>query len=112
MIPVSVIVPCYNCEKTVERTLDSLAEQTLKGIELIVINDGSKDNTLSVLENWKQKHPDIDMKLYSKENEGIAATRTFGVEHVNGKYFGFLDSDDYTVPEMFQELYEKELQRT
>ena len=107
MIPVSVIVPCYNCEKTVERTLDSLAAQTLKGIELIVINDGSKDNTLPVLENWKQNHPEIDMKLYSKENEGIAATRTFGVEHVSGKYFGFLDSDDYTVPEMFRELYEK-----
>ena len=106
MIPVSVIVPCYNCAKTVERTLDSLAAQTLAGIELIVINDGSKDNTLSVLEAWKNAHPDVDMKLYSKENEGIAATRTYGVERVNGKYFGFLDSDDYTMPEMFEELYD------
>ncbi len=106
MIPVSVIVPCYNCEKTVAKALDSLAAQTLEGIELIVINDGSKDGTLGVLEGWKAAHPEIDMKLFSKENEGIAATRTFGVSKVSGKYFGFLDSDDFTVPEMFEELYD------
>ncbi len=106
MSEISVIVPCYNCEKTVARTLDSLAAQTFRDIELIVINDGSTDGTPAVLEAWKKEHPDIDMKLFSKQNEGIAAARTFGVSKVTGRYFGFLDSDDYTVPEMFAELYE------
>ena len=103
---VSVIVPCYNCEDTVERTLDSLAAQTLKDLELVVINDGSTDQTLAVLEHWKQAHPDIHMELYTKENEGIAEARNFGVSKVTGDYFGFLDSDDYTVPEMFEEMYD------
>ncbi|MBR3202342.1 MAG: glycosyltransferase family 2 protein, partial [Solobacterium sp.] len=102
---VSVIVPCYNCATTVERTLDSLAAQTLTNIELVVINDGSTDNTLAVLEQWKQSHPNTQMALYTKENEGIAEARNFGVSKVTGKYFGFLDSDDYTVPEMFEEMY-------
>ena len=104
MPEVSVIVPCYNCAFTVEKTLDSLAAQTLKDLELIVINDGSTDSTLQVLEAWKAAHPDVEMKLYSKENEGIAETRNFGVSKVNGTYFGFLDSDDYTDPSMFEEM--------
>ena len=104
MPEVSVIVPCYNCASTVERTLDSLAAQTLSSLELIVINDGSTDNTPEVLERWKAAHPEVDMKLYTKENEGIAEARNFGVAHVTGDYFGFLDSDDYTVPEMYEEM--------
>ncbi len=104
---VSVIVPCYNCSATVERTLDSLAAQTLSGMELIVINDGSTDHTLDVLNAWKDAHPSIDMKLFTKVNEGIAAARNFGVSKVSGTYFGFLDSDDYTVPQMFEGMYRK-----
>ena len=104
---VSVIVPCYNCASTVEKTLDSLAAQTLKSLELIVINDGSNDTTPEVLQRWKDAHPDIDMKLFSKENEGIAETRNFGLSKVSGLYFGFLDSDDYTAPEMFEEMVQK-----
>ena len=91
---VSVIVPCYNCASTVGRALDSLAAQTLSSLELIVINDGSTDDTAAVLEQWKEAHPEMDMKLFSKPNVGIAATRTFGVACVSGEYFGFLDSDD------------------
>lgn len=105
MPEVSVIVPCYNCASTVERTLDCLAAQTLKSLELIVINDGSTDNTPDVLNAWKDAHPDVDMKLFTKENEGIAEARNFGVSKVTGEYFGFLDSDDYTSPEMFEEMY-------
>lgn len=103
---VSVIVPCYNCAGTVTKTLDSLAAQKLRDIELVVINDGSTDNTYTVLENWKNNHPEINMALYTKENEGIAETRNFGVSRVKGEYFGFLDSDDYTSPEMYQEMYD------
>ncbi|MBR3344789.1 MAG: glycosyltransferase [Solobacterium sp.] len=106
MTKVSIIVPCYNCENTVRHTLDSLAAQTLKDIELIVLNDGSTDHTPEILQDWKDAHPEIRVNLVNKENEGIAATRQMGVSLVTGKYFGFLDSDDYTVPEMFEELYE------
>lgn len=104
---VSVIVPCYNCAGTVERTLDSLAAQTLKNIELIVINDGSTDNTIDVLNAYKEAHPELLMNLYTKENEGIAEARNFGLRKVTGEYFGFLDSDDYNEPEMFSEMYRK-----
>ena len=103
----SVIVPCYNCRNTVERTLDSLAAQTLKDLELIVINDGSTDDTLQVLEKYGEKHPELNIRLLTKENEGIAAARTFGMEQVTGEYIGFLDSDDYTEPGMFAEMTEK-----
>ena len=101
---VSVIVPCYNAAKTVEKTLDSLAAQTLGDLEIIAINDGSTDSTLEVLQRWKEAHPLVNITVYSKENEGIAETRNFGLSQVNGKYFGFLDSDDWTAPEMFADL--------
>lgn len=101
---VSVIVPCYNCESSVTKTLDSLYHQTLKDIEVIAINDGSKDYTLEVLKGYQASHPDFDLHVYSKENEGIAETRNFGLAKVTGTYFGFLDSDDYTTAEMYQEM--------
>lgn len=103
---VSVIVPCYNCENSVIKTLDSLRNQTINCLEIIAINDGSKDHTLEVLEDYKNKYPSLDMKVYSKQNEGIAECRNFGLSKVTGKYFGFLDSDDYTDPNMFKDLYE------
>ena len=104
---VSVIVPCFNAEKTVTRTLDSLAAQTLRDLEIVAVNDGSTDHTLDVLNHWKDDHPDVNIVIYSKENEGIAETRNFGVARVSGKYFGFLDSDDYTAPGMYRDLSEK-----
>ncbi len=104
---VSVIVPCYNAAGTVEKTLDSLRAQTLRNMEFIVINDGSQDLTLEVLENYAVTHPDFNMHIYSKENEGIAEARNFGLSKVNGEYVGFLDSDDYTDPEMYAVLYRK-----
>ena len=107
MSAVSVIVPCYNCEKTVERTLDSLRNQTLKDLEIIAINDGSEDNTLKVLQNYQQQYPELNLKIFSKENEGIAEARNFGLSRVSGEYFGFLDSDDYAEPGMFEDLYRK-----
>ena len=102
---VSVIVPCYNCATTVEKALDSLVNQTLEGMEIIVINDGSTDHTETVLNTYIEKHPELNIQFYSKENEGIAETRNFGLSKVTGEYFGFLDSDDYTEPEMFKHLY-------
>ncbi len=103
---VSVIVPCWNCADTVERTLDSLCAQTLEDLEIIVIDDGSADGTGQILADYRDAHPERNIVLYTKENEGIAAARSFGVSKVNGTYFGFLDSDDYCDAEMFADLYE------
>ena len=104
---VSVIVPCWNCADTVERTLESLCGQTLENLEIIVINDGSTDNTMDVIASCTSRHPERVFHVYEKENEGISAARSFGVARVSGKYFGFLDSDDYCEPEMFEDLFRK-----
>ncbi len=107
MPKVSVIMPCYNAEKTVSKTLDSLRGQTLEGIEVIAINDGSKDETLRVLQDYAAKYPEFDLKIFTKENEGIAAARNFGLSKVTGEYVGWLDSDDFTEPCAFERMYAK-----
>lgn len=106
MSKVSVIVPCYNCADTVTATLDSLYNQTLKDLEIIAINDGSTDHTLVVLNHYNETHPDFNLQVFTKENEGVAEARNFGLAKVTSPYFGFLDSDDTAEPEMFSDLYE------
>ena len=103
---VSVIVPCFNAEKTVVRTLDSLVQQTLVNLEIIIINDGSTDHTKDIIENYITDHKEINICLYTKENEGIASARNYALTKVHGEYFGFLDSDDYAEKEMFEDLYQ------
>ncbi|MFV0380340.1 MAG: glycosyltransferase [Anaerorhabdus sp.] len=100
----SVIVPAYNSENFIERCLNSLVNQTLKDIEIIVINDGSTDSTQKIIDRFKVKHSNI--RAYQTENQGIASTRNFGLSKVKTKYFGFLDSDDVAKKTMFEEMYE------
>lgn len=104
---VSVIVPCYNSEGTIVRTLESLAAQTLGDLEIVVVNDGSTDGSLKKIQDFQKKNPLLNLQVFTTENEGIAATRNFALSKVSGEYFGFLDSDDYTASDMFQKLYEK-----
>lgn len=94
---VSVIIPCYNAEKTIKGTLDSLARQTFKNFDVICINDGSKDNTLQIIENYKKKS-DLMIYIYSIENSGVSAARNYGMERAKGKYLMFLDADDKYAP--------------
>ena len=108
MNKISVIVPVYNGEKDIERCLFSLLNQTLP-VDIIVVDDGSKDGTRQVVEKLAQTHPEIH--YFYKENGGIANTRNFGIEHVETEYFGFLDSDDYVEPEMFATML-KEIEKT
>lgn len=89
----SIIVPVYNAEKYLKRCLDSLVNQTYKNFEIIVINDGSRDNSLKILNEYSKKYNFI--KLYNKVNTGVADTRNFGISKVTGEYFIFVDSDDY-----------------
>lgn len=105
MHKISVIIPAYNVEKYLEKCLESVVNQTLKDIEVILINDGSKDNTWNIIESFSNKYQNI--KVFNKPNTGVADTRNFGLSKVTGEYIGFLDSDDYIEPTMFEELYNK-----
>ena len=89
---VSIIVPVYNAEKYLKECIECLINQTYKNIEIICINDGSKDNSLEILEEYSKK--DNRVKVYSQENKGEAATRNRGLELATGKYITSVDSDD------------------
>ena len=104
----SVIVPCYNGEKFIGRCLESLVNQTLQDIEIIVINDGSTDNSQDIIDSYANKYHNI--KAYKIPNSGIADARNFGVSKVETPYFGFLDCDDYTDVTMFEKMYNKAIE--
>lgn len=106
MIKVSVIVPVYNQEKRLHRCMDSLVNQTLNDIEFIVINDGSTDGSLEIINEYKKKYPK-KIKVITRENRGISATRNEGLSVAKGKYIGFVDSDDYIELDMYEKLYNK-----
>ena len=102
-IKVSIIIPVYNVEKYVSRCLESVINQTLKEIEIIIVNDGTIDTSLNICEKYKIK--DSRIKLFSKANEGLGLTRNYGMERANGKYIAFLDSDDYVECDFYEKLY-------
>ncbi len=89
---ISVIIPVYNVENYLAECLDSVINQTLKDIEIICVNDGSTDNSLSILKKYAQR--DSRIKVIDKENEGLGYTRKAGLKRARGKYVLFLDSDD------------------
>ena len=105
MIKVSVIVPVYNMEKYLERCLDSLLAQTLEEIEIIAVDDGSKDSSPEILERYAAEHDKL--KYVRKENGGLSDARNYGFPYTTGEYIGYLDSDDYIDPEMFEVMYNK-----
>lgn len=100
---ISIIVPVYNVEQYLERCLDSLINQTLDDIEIICINDGSTDNSLQILENFKQK--DNRIKIITQENAGLSQTRNNGIKIATGEYIGFVDSDDWVSLDFYENLY-------
>jgi len=104
MVKVSIIVPAYNVESYIEKCLESLVNQTLEEIEIIVVNDGSTDNTKLKIENFLSRYPD-KIKYLEKENGGLSDARNFGIPSANGKYIGFIDSDDYVELNMFEKMY-------
>ena len=103
---VSVIVPVYNVELYLEKCLNSLVNQTLQDIEILVINDGSPDNSQEIIDKYSKKYPDI-IRAYTKKNGGLSDTRNFGVEKAQGEYLAFIDSDDYVDIDMFEKMYQK-----
>lgn len=98
----TVIVPCYNMEKYVGKCLESLVNQTYKEMNILIVDDGSTDDTLRIVNDYAQKYNNIEI-IY-KENGGISSARNAGIENIKTKYFGFVDSDDYVEKDMFEDM--------
>ena len=107
---VSIIVPVYNVEEYLRKCLDSLVNQTYKNIEIVIVNDGTKDNSQLIIDEYREKYPKI-IKSYIKENGGLASARNYGVAKSTGNYIMFVDSDDYVDLNMVEKLY-NELKNT
>lgn len=108
MVSVSVIVPVYNVEKHLRKCLDSLVGQTLKNFEIIIVNDGSPDNSQLIIDEYVQRYDNV--KSYKKVNGGLSDARNFGIEKALGKYIAFVDSDDYVENDMYQVMYNKAIE--
>ena len=94
MPKVSVIIPAYNAEKDINKSIDSVVAQEMQDFEIVVVNDGSTDNTESVVLSYKSTLKD-KLRYYYKENSGVADTRNFGIDKATGEYILFVDADDY-----------------
>ena len=105
---VSIIVPVYNVEKYLERCLNSLRNQTLSDIEIILVDDSSTDSSLDICK--KMEMEDSRIKVIHKENEGAGKARNAALAIANGEYIGFVDSDDFVELNMFETLYNKAIQ--
>ncbi|MBQ7039801.1 MAG: glycosyltransferase family 2 protein, partial [Clostridia bacterium] len=105
MPKVSIIVPVYNAEKYIERCVNSLKNQTLDDIEIILVDDSSTDSSLEICK--KMAKEDNRIKVIHKVNEGAGYARNAALEIATGKYIGFADSDDFVEKGMFEALYEK-----
>lgn len=110
-IKVSIVVPVYNAEKTLVNCVATLINQTLKEIEIILVNDCSTDNSFLAMELLRDKFPDKIRIVDSKINQGAGGARNLGLQYAIGDYIGFVDSDDIVSVEMFEKLY-KEAIRT
>ena len=103
MVDISIIVPIYNASKYLNKCLDSLVNQTKKELEFILINDGSTDDSESIIKSYN----DSRIKYFKRSNHGIGKTRNFGISKSTGKYIMFLDSDDYLEENACEILYKK-----
>ena len=93
----SIIIPVYNVEQYIKKCLDSVINQTYKNYEVIVVNDGTKDNSMDIVKNY-------DVKIVNQKNAGLSAARNTGVKHASGEYIVFLDSDDYIEKDLLDKL--------
>ncbi|MDD3181756.1 MAG: glycosyltransferase [Alphaproteobacteria bacterium] len=102
---VSIVVPAYGVEHYLDRCLSSLIEQTIVRKEIIVVDDGSKDRSGEIADEWQARYPSI-IKVIHKPNEGCACARSVGLAASTGQFTGFVDGDDWVDPPMFEKLYE------
>lgn len=104
MCKISIIVPVYNSSKYLNKCLDSLINQSLNDIEIIMVNDGSTDDSESIIKKYQKK--DKRVKLINKENGGQASARNLGLEEASGEYISFVDSDDYVDINLCKDAYQ------
>ena len=104
MPKVSIIVPVYNVEKYLSRCLDSLVNQTLKDIEIIIVNDGSSDNSQKIINKYIDRYGSL-IKLINQENQGLSIARNNGLKFATSDYIIFIDSDDWIESNMIEEMY-------
>lgn len=109
MYKVSVVVPIYNVEKYLKTCLESLVKQTLKEIQIILVNDGSTDESGNIAKSYAEKYPDKIIYL-EKENGGLSDARNYGIPYAKGEYIAFLDSDDYIEKNAYEQMYNKAVQ--
>ena len=98
---ISIIINVYNGERYIKKCIDSVICQTYKNIEIIVINDGSVDHTLKILKSYQDKR----IKIINQKNKGLSLSRNVGISHAKGKYYYFLDMDDYIEKDTISYLY-------
>lgn len=109
MYKVSIIVPIYNVEKYLKRCLESLVNQTLEDIQIILVNDGATDNSGNIAKEYKQKYMDKIVYL-EKTNGGLSDARNYGMQYAEGQFIAFLDSDDYIEKEAYEQMYNKAIE--
>ncbi len=109
MVTVSIIVPVYKVEKYLDRCLASLVNQTLDNLEIIIVNDGSPDNSQNIIDQYVKDYPNRVFG-YIKPNGGLSDARNFGILYAKGVYIGFVDSDDYIEHEMYERMYTKAIE--
>jgi len=104
MYKVSVIIPVYNVENYLTKCLESVVNQTLRDIQIIVVNDGSTDNTALIARKYHDLYP-ARFVYIEKENSGQGGARNVGLAYAAGEYIGFVDGDDYVEPDMYEQMY-------
>lgn len=105
MKSLSVIVPFYNVENYIEKCLETLVNQTLQDIEIILVNDGSQDKSVDIVKKYINKYSD-KITYLEKENGGLSDARNYALPYAKGEYIAFLDSDDYVEKTMYKDMYE------
>lgn len=101
---ISIIIPVFNAESTLEKCIKSVLEQTYKNLEIILINDGSTDNSKKICQSFQMKYNII--KFFEKENKGVSSARNLGIEKSRGGYITFIDSDDYVSENFIKDLHD------
>ena len=102
---ISVIIPVYNAKNYIEKTLNSVLNQSIDGLEIIVINDGSTDGSKDILDYYDNTYGNI--KVIHQKNKGVSAARNLGILSSTGEYIGFVDSDDLLDKKMYESMYKK-----
>lgn len=110
MSKISVIIPSYNCESTIVRTINSVLSQSFYDFEIIAVNDGSKDKTEEVLN--KLSLEDKRIKVFTKENGGVSSARNFGIDKSTGEYITFLDADDMFKDSFLEKMHKKAIENS